>query len=108
MQLMPKTAKYIGKKIGMKVQEDKLKKPEINMKLGAAYLKRLLRRYDGNVIHSLAAYNGGPTNVKRWRKRLTSNDNDEFVESITFTETKNYVRRVMRTYYLYRTLYETP
>ncbi len=108
MQLMPATAKFMGKRIGMKVQEDKLKKPEINMKLGAAYLRRLLRRYDGNVIHSLAAYNGGPTNVKRWRKRLTSNDNDEFVESITFTETKNYVRRVMRTYYLYRTLYETP
>jgi Transglycosylase SLT domain len=105
MQLMPATAKFMGKKIGMKLKGKDLKAPEINLKLGAAYLRRLLKRYNGNLFYSLAAYNGGPTNVKRWLKKTKSTDIDDFVENITFTETKNYVRRVMRTYYLYSTLY---
>lgn len=105
MQLMPTTAKYIGKKIGLKVKVDSLDQPELNIKLGSAYLKRLMKRYKGNVFYALAAYNGGPTNVRRWIKRANSSDNDEFVETITFPETQNYVRRVMRTYYMYQKLY---
>ncbi len=105
MQLMPKTAKYIGKKIGLKVKKGELKKPQINITLGSAYLKRLLKRYNGNVFYALAAYNGGPTNVRRWLKLVNSTDIDDFVESITFIETQNYVRRVMRSYYLYQSLY---
>jgi soluble lytic murein transglycosylase len=65
-----------------------------------------MKRYKGNLFYTLAAYNGGPTNVKRWIKKTKSKDNDEFVETITFTETKNYVRRVMRTFYIYRDMYE--
>lgn len=105
MQLMPATAKYVGKLIGLPVKLDSLTEPEINLKLGSAYLRRLIRRFKGNVFYALAAYNGGPTNVKRWIKKTKTKDNDDFVETITFPETQNYVRRVMRTYYLYQSLY---
>ncbi len=105
MQLMPQTAKYIGKTIGLKVNLENLVEPELNLKLGTTYLKRLLKRYKGNKFYTLAAYNGGPTNVKRWIKRAKSKDIDYFVESITFNETQNYVRRVMRSFYIYQKLY---
>ncbi len=107
MQLMPGTAKYIGKKIGLKVSSDALVNPQINLKLGSAYLKQLMKRYKGNLFYTLAAYNGGPTNVKRWIKKTKTKDSDDFVESITFEETQNYVRRVMRTFYIYRNMYES-
>ncbi len=105
MQLMPKTATYIGKLLNLKIKQDKLKNPKLNIRLGTTYLNRLLNRYKGNIFHTLAAYNGGPTNVRRWLKKNKSADNDDFVESITFNETKNYIRRVMRSYYIYQDLY---
>lgn len=105
MQLMPATAKYIGKTIRLTVSVDQLVDPELNVRLGAAYLKRLLKRYDGNMYYALAAYNGGPTNVKRWKKKISTNDMDQFVESIPFIETKNYVKRVIRSYFVYLQLY---
>ena len=105
MQLMPKTAKYIGKTIGLKVKISDLVEPDLNIKLGTAYLKRLLKRYKGNVYYTLAAYNGGSTNVRRWRKKAASEDTDHFVETITFVETQNYVRRVMRSFYIYQKIY---
>ncbi len=106
MQLMPRTAKYVGKKIGLNITTGSLVDPKINLKLGSTYLKQLMKRYDGNLFYTLAAYNGGPTNVKRWIKKARPKDNDDFVESITFMETQNYVRRVMRTFYIYRDMYE--
>lgn len=105
MQLMPKTAHYIGKTIGLKIKTEELTQPDLNMRLGSAYLRRLLKRYDGNVFYTLAAYNGGPTNVRRWIRKTDSRDIDEFVETITFIETKNYVRKVMKSYYLYEIIY---
>ncbi len=106
MQLMPNTAKYVGKGIGLKVSTASLVDPKLNLKLGSTYLKKLMKRYKGNLFYTLAAYNGGPTNVKRWIKKARPKDNDDFVESITFVETQNYVRRVMRTFYIYRDMYE--
>ena len=105
MQLMPKTALFVGKTIRKKVKLDSLTDPATNMHLGTAYLRRLLKRYKGNFYYTLAAYNGGATNVKRWRKKTGIPDEDHFVEKITFNETKSYVKRVMRSYYLYENLY---
>jgi len=105
LQLMPKTAKYMGKLLRKKVEEKELIIPEINIELGVVFLKRLLRRYKGNRFYTLAAYNGGPTNVRRWRKRLAVADEDYFLESISFNETKNYVKKVLRSYYNYQLIY---
>lgn len=105
MQLMPSTARYVAKTIRTPYQPDLLVHPDFNVKLGTAYLKRLLRRYKGNLFYTLAAYNGGATNVKRWRKKAHSTDYDVFVETITYLETQNYVKRVIRSYYIYQLLY---
>ncbi|MBU2512459.1 lytic transglycosylase domain-containing protein [bacterium] len=105
MQLMPKTAEYIGKLLKLKIEKEQLKDPKLNLRLGTAYLNRLLNRYKGDLFYTLAAYNGGPTNVRRWQKKNITADSDEFLESITFDETQNYIRRVMRSYYLYQDLY---
>jgi len=105
MQLMPTTARYVAKTIRTKYQPTLLIHPDFNVKLGVAYLKRLLRRYKGNLFYTLAAYNGGATNVKRWKRKTGSEDFDNFVETITFLETQNYVKRVIRSYYIYQLLY---
>jgi soluble lytic murein transglycosylase len=106
MQLMPKTAEYMAQKTGTHVTIDSLNDPEVNLRLGSAYLKNLMNRYEGNLFYTLAAYNGGPSNVTRWLQKTKTKDNDDFIETITYRETQNYVRRVMRSYYLYRYLYE--
>ena len=105
MQLMPKTALYVGRTIRKKVHLNMLTDPATNIQLGIAYLGRLLKRYKGNFYYTLAAYNGGATNVKRWRRKTRIDDEDYFVEKITFDETKSYVKRVMRSYYVYENLY---
>ncbi|PCI28421.1 MAG: hypothetical protein COB67_06470 [SAR324 cluster bacterium] len=105
LQLMPKTAKYIGRLIKKPVQDKDLIRPAVNLEIGIAYLKRLLKRYKGNQFYALAAYNGGPTNVRRWRKKIKIEDEDYFLESISFQETKNYVKKVLRSYYNYQLLY---
>ncbi|MDH5560310.1 MAG: lytic transglycosylase domain-containing protein, partial [Deltaproteobacteria bacterium] len=68
LQLMPKTAKYVGRKIGLKVKTRNLVHPETNLRLGIKYLEGLLKRYDGNLYYTLAAYNGGPSNVRKWKR----------------------------------------
>lgn len=105
LQLMPKTARYLGKQQRMRIGQGHLIDPKINLQLGTYYLKKLYNRYDGNLYYTLAAYNGGATNVKRWIKKNPFDDMDYFVEIITFNETKNYVKRVLKSYYLYRNIY---
>ena len=65
----------------------------------------MLDRYDGNLVYALAAYNAGPGNCDKWRKRFADADLAEFVESIPFTETRNYVKRVLAHYATYRSIY---
>lgn len=105
MQLMPSTAKYLAKIMKTTYKPDQLIHPDFNVRLGVTYLKRLLRRYKGNLFYTLAAYNGGATNVKRWVRKVPTKDFDVFVESISFIETQNYVKRVIRSYYIYQMLY---
>jgi len=108
MQIMPETAKDIGQTIRLKVDPLQLTDPELNVRLGVTYLSRLLRRYDGNLYLALAAYNGGPSNVRKWLQKNGINDIDHFVESISFDETRGYVKRVMRSYFIYQKIYGLP
>jgi len=105
MQLMPSTAKYVAKTIRAHYEPSLLFEPDFNVKLGVAYLNRLLRQYKGNLHYTLAAYNGGATNVQRWRQKAHSTDLDVFVETITYLETQNYVKRVLKSYYIYQLLH---
>lgn len=96
MQLMPKTAKYIGKRIGSKnTSVYALTEAKNNIQLGSAYMSYLAEKYNGNKVLATAAYNAGPHRVKQWTQNLDNLPADQWVDSIPFTETRNYVKAVM-------------
>ena len=107
MQLLPSTAAKVAKAINLKFHPDKLDNPEFNVRVGSAYLGNLLSSFDGSYILSLAAYNAGPSRARRWIKdygdpRDPSVDVVDWIEMIPFTETRNYVQRVMESVAVYR------
>ena len=82
-----------------------LHNPEINIRYGTRYLKDVLSRFEGRVDYALASYNAGPHRVKRWTEMDMTIDPEVFIEEIPFTETRNYVKLVLRNEMLYRRLY---
>ncbi|MEZ4271777.1 MAG: lytic transglycosylase domain-containing protein [Myxococcota bacterium] len=84
---------------------EELLDPQINARLGGALLGSMMRRYKGNPALSLAAYNAGEGFANTLWKRHASQDFDRFAEEITIRETRGYVKRVMKTYGIYRWLY---
>jgi len=73
--------------------------------LGTAHLHELLQSYSGDPYKTLAAYNGGEAAVAKWQVRFGTLEPDEFVESITYRETRDYVKRVMGNYRRYQIEY---
>lgn len=104
MQVMPATAKYIRKKMKKPVYTTTaLNKPYINLDIGQDYVAYLDEKLEGNLIHMVAAYNAGPGNVRKWKTRNIGNgDPIVFVERIPFKETRYYVQKVMRNYWMYQ------
>lgn len=94
MQIMPATGKEIGRKLHGFFNVTRLEDPETNIELGTYYLGTLIRLFNGNVYLAVASYNGGQGNVMKWRRAAPSKPIDEFIESIPFPETRNYVKRV--------------
>ena len=104
MQLMPATGRQLHQREGHGRRPD-LGNPEVNVRLGVAYLRRLLDDFGGDAILALAAYNAGPGRVRRWKTDLAALAADEFLESIPFPETRLYVRRVVFFEGAYASLY---
>ncbi len=107
MQLMPATAKWMADvepAITLNHVAN-LKSPPNSIRLGGYYLRRMIERSGGNLIHALAAYNAGPGNLDRWRNRFPNHTLDEFVEAIPFSETRDYVKKVLGNYAAYHSLY---
>ncbi len=102
MQLLPGTARRVA---GEPVTMAELYDPQRNISLGTTYLAQLLARFDGDRVKALAAYNGGVAAVRKWERRSPGPDGDEFVESISYRETRDYVKRVIAGYRQYRQLY---
>ena len=103
MQLLPKTAARMTNAASVSLQS--LTDPEFNISTGTAYLRQLVQQFDGNTAMAVAAYNAGENAVEKWRARYAGLELDEFVESISYRETRNYVKLVMRNYRMYRRLY---
>jgi soluble lytic murein transglycosylase len=80
--------------------------PSINLALGTRNLRQVLDRFGGQPEYALAAYNAGDMPVRQWMAAGDYKDIPEFVESIPYTETREYVQAIMRNRELYRTLYE--
>jgi soluble lytic murein transglycosylase len=104
MQLMPTTANATAREKGT-FDPQKLTIPEYNIKLGTRHFRDLLKGYNGDVIYSIAAYNAGVSAVDRWRKNSKGLRMDEFIESIPYQETRDYVKKVYASAATYRQLY---
>ncbi|NIZ02168.1 lytic transglycosylase domain-containing protein [Thalassospira lucentensis] len=108
MQLMPATAKRMAKSLDLEYETSRLTEdPAFNIALGRVYLKRLLDRWDGSEALTIASYNAGPTRVRQWINeygdpRDPEVDLVDWIEMIPYSETRNYVQRVMEGTYVYR------
>jgi soluble lytic murein transglycosylase len=105
MQLLPRTADQIVNANGIGEENRNLESPVANIKLGTQYLAQMLEEFRGSWVLSLAAYNAGPHHVRRWVETRGHRSDDEFVEEIPFLETQQYVKRVLGSYYRYRSQY---
>lgn len=109
MQLMPKTARLASAELGIETTPDDVVRPDINIKLGAFYLGKMLRNFNGSIPLAVAAYNAGPHAVRRWFATAADRDVDLFVARIPYRETRHYVARVLGNLARYQWLHgETP
>ena len=107
MQLMPATASNTAKKIGVEFDAGLLLDGSYNARLGAAHLGELMENWKGSHILTFASYNAGPGNARKWidaygDPRSANVDPIDWVERIPFSETRNYVQRVMENLVVYR------
>jgi peptidoglycan lytic transglycosylase len=107
MQLLPKTARRYAKQAKVRYSTPLLFEPDYNIHLGTIYLAGLRRDF-GSVESALAAYNAGEERVAQWTAGQTYREPAEFVDSIPFTETREYVEIVTRNADIYRKLYGAP
>jgi soluble lytic murein transglycosylase len=100
MQLLPSTAERVAA-----TDQIDLNDPDVNIDLGTRYLRTLLTRFGGDPLKAIAAYNGGERAVVKWQRQFAELADDEFVESITYRETRDYVKRVVANYRTYQQRY---
>ncbi len=105
MQLMPATARMTDKEKGKNFNPLMLTVPEYNIRLGTKHLRDLLNQYQQDTVYTLAAYNAGAGAVNRWRKSFGELPKDEFIESIPYMETRDYVKKIVAYMEIYRALY---
>lgn len=106
MQLLPSVGKSMARKQGIKrFSTAQLLNPSTNIQLGTLNLSQVLSRYGGQPEYALAAYNAGDVPVRQWMSVGDYKDIPEFVESIPYTETREYVQAILRNRLFYRTLY---
>jgi soluble lytic murein transglycosylase len=108
MQLLPHVGRGVAREEKIRhFSTDELFMANINLQLGTRYFKHMVDHYHGQVEYALAAYNAGEDRVDAWRSSGDFKDVEEFVESIPFTETREYVQAIMRNAVLYKLLYPT-
>jgi soluble lytic murein transglycosylase len=108
MQLLPKVGKGVAKQEKIKhFTPQSLFTPDVNLRLGTRYFRAMVDKF-GGFEYALAAYNAGADRVETWKSYGKYRDPQEFVESIPFTETREYVQAILRNESVYKQLYGTP
>ncbi len=102
MQLMPSTYNEVVNQHSLPTD---LSKEVANITAGSLYYTNLKKALGNKDLYAISAYNGGIGSVNNWFSKLIYNDADEFVEQIPYPETKNYVKKVFRTYWMYGNIY---
>ena len=99
MQVMPATANNVAQRVGLPTMgREDLFDQETNIRIGVRYVEQLLEQFSGNLVYTIASYNAGPLAVGNWIAQYRGQGQDEFVELIPYQETRQYVKRVLRTY----------
>ncbi len=107
MQVLPKTGKLLAKQLKVRYTKDKLFEPDYNIELGMVYIASLVRQ-TGALEYAAAAYNAGEDRIAAWKAERNYEEIPELVESIPFTETREYVQVVLRNTEVYRMIYGQP
>ncbi len=108
-QVLPGTGRELSRRLQVKpFTTARLFQPAVNLLLGAYYLRSIADSFEGKWEATLAGYNAGPARAKSWLTWAEFREPAEFVESIPFRETRNYVQIVLRNADLYRRIYATP
>lgn len=106
MQLLESTAIEMANEIGEEeLEAEVLYDPQKNVRIGTAYIRKLLDRYNGNYVLALAAYNAGIGNVADWIEEGVLKEDGSNPEDIPYKETNMYVRKIMRDYQIYKEIY---
>lgn len=103
MQLMPATYSETAKRIGL---SGDIFSVDNNIKAGSSYYEGLMKVSGSKDLYAISAYNGGIGSVSGWINKFIYSDTDEFVEQIPYPETKNYVKKVLRSYWVYGNVYQ--
>jgi len=103
MQVMPATARWTAKKLGVDFRPDMLHDRDTNLRLGTGYLKLVMDSFDGSQAMAAAAYNAGPNRPRRWRDGPQL-DAAIWTENIPIWETRDYVRKVLSNATIYAQL----
>ena len=99
MQVMPATANAVAQQHHLpSLSREDLFDQETNIRIGTRYVEQLFTQFAGNVVQTIAAYNAGPLVVGTWAATYRGLSEDEFVELIQYQETRQYVKRVLRSY----------
>lgn len=107
MQIMPETGKWAAEKLKIEnFSEEDLLDAEKNIMIGVWYFKYLTDKFDGDMRLAVSAYNAGPTNVNRWLGDEEHSTDGVTLTNIPFEETKNYERKIMNAYDMYKRIYE--
>ena len=107
MQVLPKTGKLLARQLKVRYTKNKLFEPDFNIELGMAYIASLVRQ-TGALEYAAAAYNAGEDRIAAWKSERNYEEIPELVESIPFTETREYVQVVLRNTEVYRAIYGSP
>ncbi|HCC68918.1 MAG TPA: hypothetical protein DEP99_03425 [Nitrospiraceae bacterium] len=108
MQIMPSTARRLNAKLGIEMRDvAELYRAEKNILLGVHYFAALMAEFQ-KIPFALAAYNAGEGALRRWLQRFNHKSMDEFIEDIPFAETREYVKKVLKSYWQYRKMWDLP
>lgn len=105
VQIIPPTASSVARRLGLKYSDALLYEPEANLRIGARYMSGLRKRFGDAYPLAIAGYNAGPGAPANWIEDRPAWDLDLWVERIPYTETRNYVKRVWSSYFVYQVLY---
>jgi tetratricopeptide (TPR) repeat protein len=107
MQIIFSTGEWIAQKINIiDFNDEMLFSPKVNISLGCWYIHYLKEKFSNDYILMISGYNAGPGITDQWLERYDQSDLDNFVENIPYTETREHIKKVMKSYQMYKKLYQ--